>query len=308
MDDGVRGQAIEIEQLVRARTQDGAHFRRQPVDGSLAASREAGIERRLPPKRSRDDFQQESRGREDLRDPSGPLRFHGCSVVRPRSSATRTRAAASLAVIGGPVVSTARSDRPVPRAARSGNPESSSQDDPLAADRTGARRRRRLRRRAPQRPTRRIVPGMAAYVSSGAGWLRRIDHAATVQHRSGNGPRLQTSDQVVERLRRLMPVEGAFMPLEFGRIRHCALVLRRRGDRSSCDCIDGLHEQAGSEICESFFEPVARLIRADWRWQAGEHRAGVEGLHDPHDGDTRPCIACDHGAMYRRRAAPSRQQ
>ena len=59
MDDGERGQAIEIEQLVRTRKKDGAHFRRQTVDGSLAASRKAGIERRLPPKHSRDDFQQE---------------------------------------------------------------------------------------------------------------------------------------------------------------------------------------------------------------------------------------------------------
>ena len=60
MHDGMRRQAIEIEQLIRTRPENCTHFRRESVHGPVTASRKAGIERRLPPKRSRHDFQEQS--------------------------------------------------------------------------------------------------------------------------------------------------------------------------------------------------------------------------------------------------------
>ena len=57
--DRMRGQAIEVEQLIRACTQDCAHFGREAGHRPRAAGGKAGIERRLPPKRSCDDLQKQ---------------------------------------------------------------------------------------------------------------------------------------------------------------------------------------------------------------------------------------------------------
>ena len=119
---------------------------------------------------------------------------------------------------------------------------------------------------------------------------------------------MQSPDQVVDVPRGRGPVDQAFVLLQPRRIRRIRVVLRRFVGAAARQALDGRDEQFCAAPGEVALDHVARLVGLNRPLRRRKHRAGIERLHDPHDGDAGLAVARDDGPVHRCRAAMPRQQ
>ena len=140
---------------------------------------------------------------------------------------------------------------------------------------------------------------------------RRFEDAqapAVAQLRFGDGPRVERAHAPFEREGWLAPVEQRFGFRDLrGDGRERALL--RHGDGGARQYRRQRGEQClRRESGEPFVQRTGRFLRADRRRPLEVHGPRVEpGIH-LHDADAGHGVAGQHGALDRRRAAPTRQQ
>ena len=119
---------------------------------------------------------------------------------------------------------------------------------------------------------------------------------------------MQSANQVVKTFGRPVPVDPAFVLLEFVCIRRLTLVLRYFLDPPGRHIVERRDEQRRTQSRQVALDLVARFISRDGSMLVCEHRSRVERLHDAHDGHAGFALAGDDSAMDRCRATIPRQE
>ena len=116
-------------------------------------------------------------------------------------------------------------------------------------------------------------------------------------------PRMQAPDEIVDVACLARPVDdpvGSHDTTGIGRLTEILLLLCGLAREKP---IYRLDEQGRAEHRQGVLDGVAGLVRADRPRRLGQHRAGVQFPHEPHDRHASLVLAGDDGPMDRRRTA-----
>ena len=115
----------------------------------------------------------------------------------------------------------------------------------------------------------------------------------TLQEREGAGPGCHAPDEGLDACGRLFPVDLAVGFFQKGRIGR-TLVLDAPGGRCCGEGLQGVDEQAGTQLRQAVMQGPGRVIPRDGLRGGHQDVAGVEALVDHHGGDAGLFFVVDH--------------